>query len=176
MATWWSLLLFLPVSARGIVKRPGLKQSFFNLNWLAGKWKMLRFLWDLQGRSRRRFYVAGQKLLASGLGFLQISCTSIPAKRKELCFELHHANFGKQRKKWFAKGTFSPPENFMQFWLTLWYDPGNWAERGILMSQDAESPDRPLVLVFYGWVGTKVDWKQMMWELETFLGNPLWWI
>ena len=106
MATWWSLLLFLPVSARGIVKRPGLKQSFFNLNWLAGKWKMLRFLWDLQGRSRRRFYVAGQKLLASGLGFLQISCTSIPAKRKELCFELHHANFGKQRNDGLQKVRF----------------------------------------------------------------------
>ena len=195
MATWWSLLLFLPVSARGIVKRPGLKQSVFDLHWLAGKWKnaeiSLDFTLNLTMRRDEAvdafMWQAGEAASFRAGGFDRVlfwRCfCKFPKnfnhqslqKGSELCF-FWITTESKLRKSKEINGLqkvrFSPPENFMQFWFTLWYDPGNWAERGILMSQDAESPDRPLVLVFYGWLVPKLTENRWCGSSKLFVGNP----
>ena len=40
------------------------------------------------------------------------------------------------------------------------------------MSQDAESPDRPLVVVFYGWLVPKLTENRWCGSSKLFLGNP----
>lgn len=121
---------------------------------------------DLQGRSRRRFYVAGQKLLFNRAGDLTGSCFEDvsanflyfnPCKKEVSCAWNYTMQTSESKEKnGLQKVRFLLQKTSCNFWFTLWYDPGNWAERGILMSQDAESPDRPLVVVFYGWLVPKL--------------------
>ena len=114
--------------------------------------------------------MAGLKLLALGLGDLTGSCfEDVSAsflyfnhqslqKGSELCLGICRMQTSESKEMMvLQKGTvFSSRKLHAIFGSHCGTTPGNWAERGILMSQDAESPDRPLVVVFYGWLVPKL--------------------
>lgn len=79
---------------------------------LAGKWKMLRFLWICRDEAVGAFMWQARSCCSTGLGiwqglvlkmFLQISCTSIPAKRKWVVLGITPCKLRKAKKKMVCK-------------------------------------------------------------------------